>query len=157
MDPLATPRETSCWLVTHNLNGFGYAKWVKPPFVGRPAHRVIWEFFNGPVPPGMDLHHLCEEKRCRRPDHLLTVTRREHFLLERSRHTFIGRPACKNGHPHTFGEMGKCGECKRLKDRRHYLKNPHAAIERVTAYKKAHRIQIRRADRARYRRRHGGL
>lgn len=34
---------------------------------------------NGPLPPGLELDHLCRNKSCVRPDHLEAVTHRENM------------------------------------------------------------------------------
>jgi hypothetical protein len=41
------------------------------------AHRVAWMLFRGPVPPGLELDHLCRVTRCCNPLHLEPVTHRE--------------------------------------------------------------------------------
>lgn len=42
------------------------------------VHRLVYELAVGPIPPGYDVHHICEVKRCIYPKHLEPVTRREH-------------------------------------------------------------------------------
>jgi hypothetical protein len=63
------------------------------------AHRVAYELCIGPVPPGMQLDHLCENSRCVNPTHLEVVTSRENTLRGRS---FAAMRAlqvrCKRGH-----------------------------------------------------------
>ena len=44
---------------------------------GKRAHRAAWERARGPIPPGMELDHVCRVRRCVRPEHLETVTQRE--------------------------------------------------------------------------------
>jgi hypothetical protein len=39
------------------------------------AHRLYYIRANGPVPAGLDLDHLCRNRRCVNPDHLEPVTR----------------------------------------------------------------------------------
>lgn len=39
------------------------------------VHRVVYELLVGPIPPGMDLDHLCRNRACCNPDHLEPVTR----------------------------------------------------------------------------------
>ena len=41
------------------------------------AHRVTYEHRYGPVPPGLDVHHECQNTSCVNPDHLRAVTRGE--------------------------------------------------------------------------------
>lgn len=46
------------------------------------AHRVAYELEFGPIPIGMDLHHVCRNRWCVNPAHLVPVTR----LAHRRRH-----------------------------------------------------------------------
>jgi hypothetical protein len=39
-----------------------------------PVHRWMYEYFNGPIPDGLEIDHLCKTKRCVNPDHLEPVT-----------------------------------------------------------------------------------
>jgi hypothetical protein len=41
-----------------------------------------WRKERGPVPEGYELHHLCEDNRCRNLDHIVMVTRAEHMQLD---------------------------------------------------------------------------
>lgn len=40
----------------------------------RPAHIVFYERAHGPVPAGLQLDHICRNRRCVNPDHLEPVT-----------------------------------------------------------------------------------
>lgn len=63
------------------------------------AHRWMWEHAYGPIPPGLELDHLCRNPRCVNPEHLEPVTHRENCLRGIS---FSAREAkqthCKRGH-----------------------------------------------------------
>jgi hypothetical protein len=43
------------------------------------AHRVAWELVNGPIPPGMDLCHRCDNPPCCNVDHLFVGTRSDNM------------------------------------------------------------------------------
>lgn len=64
------------------------------------AHRVVWEFFRGEIPHGYQIHHICEDKSCVNPRHLMAVTPGEHREL------------------HNFAQVRALGSAKR-RDRTH--------------------------------------
>lgn len=51
------------------------------------VHRVAWRHFEGPIPPGHDVHHDeasgCRSKACLCPDHLLSLPNRLHGVHHR--------------------------------------------------------------------------
>lgn len=63
-------RTRSCWLWMSDLDTSGYGRF----WLGRNAiaHKVLWEHYNGPVPVGVELMHVCDVKQCVRPSHLET-------------------------------------------------------------------------------------
>lgn len=56
---------------------------------------MTYEEFNGPVPAGMELDHLCRVRCCVNPMHLEPVTHDENM----KRMKIIARVICKRGHP----------------------------------------------------------
>ncbi len=82
----------------------------------RASHRLAWEEANGPIPEGMQLDHLCRNRRCVDPLHLEVVTREEN-----NRRGLCGfaRTHCKHGHELTSANLFRharrrlCKECQR--------------------------------------------
>jgi hypothetical protein len=66
---------SGCWIWQRSRFGNGYPQaWKdKRPY---PAHRLYYELHVGPIPPGLDLDHLCRTPLCVNPAHLEPVTRR---------------------------------------------------------------------------------
>lgn len=85
------------------------------------AHRVAYKKAKGPIPYGKELHHICENRRCVNPDHLLPVTRSEHKLIH------CRKTHCKQGHEYTpentyvspDGLKRNCRACGAINARRH--------------------------------------
>jgi hypothetical protein len=42
------------------------------------AHRLAWADANGPIPEGMTVHHLCENRRCINVEHMELLRRDDH-------------------------------------------------------------------------------
>ena len=65
-----------CWEWIASAGGGGYGQ-----FRDRQAHQVAWELWgNPPVPVGLELDHLCRNRRCVRPSHLEPVTHQVNIL-----------------------------------------------------------------------------
>lgn len=71
--------ETGCWNFTGSVSKDGYGR---RSFDGKmtTAHRSVYEQLRGPIPDGLDLDHLCRNRRCVNPDHLEPVTRRVNVM-----------------------------------------------------------------------------
>lgn len=130
------PQASGCWQWTKALGKRGYAD----IHVGRSvsgacthfkkkAHRVMYEFWYGPVPANLDMDHLCRNKGCINPNHLEPVPRSVNAkrglgpAMAATRN--LARTHCKNGHPFAGenlklreGRYRRCAECCRIAARK---------------------------------------
>lgn len=118
---LIATNETGCWEWQGRLNSNGYG-WAQrgPGHKPRVVHRIIWEHtHNEPVPSGMQLDHLCRNRRCCNPDHMEVVTASEN--TKRQDHHNRRKTHCIRGHEYTEENTritnGKraCKECDRIR------------------------------------------
>jgi hypothetical protein len=96
------PEPTSgCWLwlgIANAKNGYGYAPLGRRGCT-RLSHRLSYEVFVGPIPPGLHIDHRCSTKLCVNPDHLEAVTQQVNNQRQRHSNQFRSVTACVNGHP----------------------------------------------------------
>lgn len=96
---------SGCWIWLGHLQPNGYGTLKVGGRAGRSvyAHRVSYETHVGPIPPGLEIDHLCRVRNCVNPEHLEPVTRRVNVqrgigpaLLGRLN---ANKTHCSNGHP----------------------------------------------------------
>lgn len=83
-----------CWTWTGCLNSRGYGC-VQIDKKVQLTHRVSYQLHVGEIPPGLQVDHLCRNKRCCNPHHLEAVTGKVN--CERS--VQATKTRCKQGHP----------------------------------------------------------
>ena len=97
---LSTP--SACWeWVGYGSDGYGHAwyegkKWT--------AHRLMWTVLVGEIPEGLQVDHLCRNRRCVNPDHLEPVTQQENIrrgMTGKLNHRNTAKTHCKRGHEFT--------------------------------------------------------
>lgn len=73
-----------CWNWTAALSVGGYGRFNVETVFGRQrlvqAHRFSYELLIGPIPKGLQIDHLCRNRKCVNPTHLEPVTIRENIL-----------------------------------------------------------------------------
>lgn len=115
---------TACWEWTGCTTKKGYGLIV---IDGRRihVHRYAFARFNGDIPDGLTIDHLCRNRRCVNPVHLEAVTSGTNVLRGNSPTAKNARKShCANGHPLTPGNLCKIKKnpsrrmCKAC--RRHY-------------------------------------
>lgn len=136
-----TSHPDGCWLWTGAL-AMGYGVTVlgfKAEGTQRKAqvHRLMYEWFVGPIPPGLHIDHLCRVRRCCNPSHLEPVTQRENLLRGE---TIVAMNAakthCKWGHPFDeantrMGRNGRARNCRACDRKRAAAARAARAIEAI--------------------------
>ena len=117
-------RSSACWLWTAAKQTEGYGLfWDGQRMVL--AHRFAYTCMVGPIPPGLQLDHLCRMPSCVNPAHLEPVTARENTMRGMTIPAMnAAKTHCVNGHlfdvENTYqGSTGRrCRACQRIRDRR---------------------------------------
>lgn len=112
------------WLGRIDKTGYGRTSYGKP--LEQLAHRLAYRLWNGEIPPGLTIDHLCRNRRCINPAHLEAGTARENILrgdgmaARRARQTH-----CKRGHAFTpentylySNRRRECITCRTARGRR---------------------------------------
>jgi hypothetical protein len=81
--------ETGCWLWIAGRFAQGYAL-IAVHRQAKKAHRIAWELFRGPIPPGMLVCHTCDIMHCVNPEHLFLGTHLDNTrdMIAKGRHRF---------------------------------------------------------------------
>lgn len=113
-----TPEPNSgCWLWTGADMPSGYGQiWFRGR--RRNAHRASYEFFNGEVARGCEVHHVCNTRACVNPSHLVAVTHRINMRVSDALMGVNARKThCKRGHAfdvtNTYVTPGGARNCRK--------------------------------------------
>ena len=125
--------EDQCWNYQGTI-GRGYGKIIirsgkrKDNYL---AHRVVYSALRGEIPEGLELDHLCRNRRCVNPWHLELVTGRVNTLRGDALSAINARKThCIGGHAFTpentriWGGQRICRTCRREALRRAYARIP---------------------------------
>ena len=105
---------TECWLWDGKTDKDGYARTSEARFGTRRVCRVSYDLFVGPIPAGLEIDHLCRERRCVNPEHLEAVPH-----AENARRAAAAITHCPKGHEYAgenllrYGASRKCRTCNR--------------------------------------------
>lgn len=120
-----------CWPWTGGIdrNGYGYM-WAAS--TTQTAHRVVYGLLVGPIPPGLELDHLCNIRHCVRPDHLEPVTTAENQRRRRHSHCIRGHELADHNVRVSGGSRG-CITCHREDGRAQRTRERLARSEGIPA------------------------
>lgn len=110
---------------TSGINRFGYRRvWCRTERRLKMEHRVVWEAVHGPIPQGMEVHHVNGDKLDNRVENLRIVSRLEHKRIHSGCELLGGvwwkrcrgceeiKPASAfYGYPGRKGLMSRCKAC----------------------------------------------
>lgn len=126
------------WTGAKTMDGYGHIAAGRKVDGGLLAHRLSYEIHVGPIPPGLQIDHLCRNHGCVRPDHLEVVTPRENTVrgirpqMLRAQHA--ARTHCKNNHlldeanTYVKRDTGRgCIACRKAYSHAHYMRRKAAA------------------------------
>ena len=100
-DPRVIPDPSGCWLWEAPNDGDGYGQMSIGGKHVR-VHRFAYELLVGPIPPGLQLDHLCRVRACVNPMHLEPVTSRENSMRgDAVQARNAAKSHCVNGHEFT--------------------------------------------------------
>ena len=116
-----------CWNWTGwTDNGYGR---ICHQYTRTSAHRFVYELYNGEIPKGLQIDHLCRNRKCVNPEHLELVTCKEnihrgqghagiHFRMKRciNNHELIGHNLYIT--PDGRRQCRQCGKLRGLKYRK---------------------------------------
>lgn len=125
------PSECWEWSGSRDRKGYGFGD-------GGRAHRLAWEWENGPVPAGLMVLHRCDNPPCCNPKHLFVGTALDNArdALAKGHHHNAGKTHCPRGHELSDTGRGRrdCKTCKTIRNHarypnRHLPKPPHPKDE----------------------------
>lgn len=132
--PEHAPHLGKCWIWNGAKVRKGYGLWRPNEHTkSHGVHRWVFEDLVGPIPPGLELDHLCRVHECCNPDHMEPVTHGENIRRGQAasdkRAKFLSATHCKRGHDlHLYGVIAyiqssgwfnrHCTACKSITDAR---------------------------------------
>lgn len=126
-----------CWISTFSDMGKGYAQFGTggKKFL---AHRFSWQFLRGPISTAEHLHHICPNKKCVNPDHLMILDPISHVMVGNSPPARNSRKThCPRGHPYSgdnlryYNGYRHCRACSLIQSRKQVLNKRASRISKT--------------------------
>ena len=115
---------SGCWLWMAALKRDGYAKFTSHST----GHKMAFLHWNGVVPEGKEIDHICGVKCCVNPQHLQAITHKENVAKSGSWDFNRRKTHCPKGHPYSgenlyiSGTNRQCNICRRERSYAFFLK-----------------------------------
>lgn len=143
------------WKGALTENGYGTFYDSKMKF----SHRVSYEHWNGKIPNGLQINHICRNRSCCNPQHLEAVTQKENILCGSGISAINSKKThCKREHELTIENVNitvngsrSCKKCESIRSMKSLLKNPIHYKNYRKEYVKKHREHINYLQRLRRR------
>ena len=151
---LSRPMENGChvWIGKIGTHGYAYCSYRKGRRrFHRKAATVAFELKYGAVPDGKEVSHLCSNRRCVNPDHLIAETHRDNLERREWRPQTRRVFECKRcgDHKELIGSEYCCRRCNKERSAAWQQRNPNANREyrlankdRINAQRRARRARV---------------
>lgn len=94
-DKVDIGEEDQCWNWKGSIAANGYGR-----VSGKLAHRLIYQHNVGPIPEGLEVQHICNNRRCCNPKHLKLGTHKENMA-------FMAVTGSNKGEKHSGAKLTK--------------------------------------------------
>lgn len=130
-----------CWEWTGATNSHGYGQFGVNRRL-RPAHRLLWELTNGPIPDGMVIDHRCANRRCVNLDHLRMVTEGQNH----QHRTGVGKANTSGARGVSWAKDRKAWRAEATLEGRKYYAGYHSTLEAADRAARALRARLHTHD-----------
>lgn len=107
-------KKDGCWGWVGSTDGNGYGTIAVSGQSPKKAHRVSFEYYFGPIPPGLNICHSCDNPECTNPVHLFIGTQADN-MRDCSIKGRLSKKSLLNLVPGAAGFFGAATEANKIK------------------------------------------